>query len=107
MKITINYVGQFRNEFHRQGRGNTFSYDGYEILFNYLEEGDPDTELDVVSLCCDYAESDPDTIAKDYALEWEGKTPAEVHELVIEYLEHNSSVCGVTPAGNVVYCTAF
>ena len=46
----------FRDAFHRMGRGDQFSYDGLGYLFDYCEEIDENTELDVIALCCDYTE---------------------------------------------------
>jgi hypothetical protein len=94
MQIQITHVSQFRDEFHRAGRRNQFSYDGLAILFDWLNENYPDYDLDVVQLCCDYAESTPDQLAEAYPIDGD----------VIEYVNHNSIVLGVTPStGNVVY----
>jgi hypothetical protein len=41
------------------GRGEQFSYEGLKALYEYLEEyetGEQQIELDVISLCCEYAE---------------------------------------------------
>ena len=47
----------FRSEFQKMARDN-FSYNGLGALFNYLDELDYDNsdELDVVGICCDFAE---------------------------------------------------
>ena len=50
----------FRAAFERMGRGNHFSPEGRVTLFDYLNElsddlGEP-IELDVVALCCEFAE---------------------------------------------------
>jgi len=59
MKITINFF-DFTNAFRDMGRENQFSYDGLEALYNYLitveEDLGQEIELDVIGLCCDYAE---------------------------------------------------
>lgn len=72
MKTTIN-VHDFRQAFKSQGRGEQFTYEGLGVLFDYLEELEADTdteiELDVVALCCDYAESDIDDILADYNID--------------------------------------
>ncbi len=61
MKQSIN-ESEFRTAFHRMGRGEQFSYDGLTALYDYLEQYEDDTgeeiELDVIALCCDYAEYD-------------------------------------------------
>jgi hypothetical protein len=93
MQIQITHVSQFRDEFHRAGRRHHFSYDGFDILFNWLEENYPDYDLDVVQLCCDYAEATPDQLVEAYSIDSD----------VIKYIDHNSIVLGVTSTGNVVY----
>ena len=55
---TINEY-QFADAFHKMGRGEQFSYEGLKALYEYLEEyetGEQQIELDVISLCCEYAE---------------------------------------------------
>ena len=60
MKQSINMY-DFERAFKRCERDN-FSYDGLKALFEYLEEyGDgmgEEVELDVIALCCEYAEYD-------------------------------------------------
>ena len=60
MKQSVN-IYDFERAFKRCERDN-FSYDGLKALFEYLEEYEEDTgeeiELDVIALCCDYAEYD-------------------------------------------------
>ena len=59
MKKTINFY-DFRDAFHKFGRGDQFSASALRTLFDYLEdyeEGcDIEIELDVIALCCDYTE---------------------------------------------------
>tara|TARA_R100001460_G_scaffold65447_1_gene105780 strand:- start:312 stop:611 length:300 start_codon:yes stop_codon:yes gene_type:complete len=61
MKQSINEY-QFRDAFHKMGRGEQFSYAGLSALYDYLEQlGDDigeEIELDVIALCCEYAEYD-------------------------------------------------
>lgn len=51
----------FIEEFKRCGRGEQFSREGLEALFDYLEnlseECNEDIDLDVISLCCSYTET--------------------------------------------------
>ena len=60
MKQSINMY-DFERAFKRFERDN-FSYDGLKALFEYLEEYEEGTgeevELDVIALCCEYAEYD-------------------------------------------------
>jgi hypothetical protein len=80
---------------------NNFSYEGLSELFDYLEtfESEP-VELDVVALCCDFTESDVTTIQHDYQLP-EDTTFDEV----LEYLQDNTIVVGVTEQKTIVYYT--
>ena len=65
MHITIN-KSQFRDEFRKAGRQDQFSYEGLGLLFDYFEECDPDTELDVIAICCEYSELTVDEICDGY-----------------------------------------
>ena len=60
MKQSINMY-DFERAFKNFERDN-FSYDGLKALFEYLEEYEDSTgeevELDVIALCCEYAEYD-------------------------------------------------
>jgi len=66
----------FTTAFHRAGRGNQFSYEGLHALYDDLElyaesSGDP-IELDVIALCCDYAEyEDLEAFQEDYGEDYE------------------------------------
>lgn len=56
---TVNFYS-FERAFKESGRKDDFSYDGLQILYDYLENlsdemGSP-IELDVISLCCEYTE---------------------------------------------------
>ena len=109
MKQTINLY-DFRDAFYRMSRKDQFSYVGLEILFNYIEEVEQDIgeemELDVIALCCDYAESTIDELIRDYDIDMSDcDTDDEevIKETVMEYMEQNTIVCGVTSNGSVVY----
>jgi hypothetical protein len=86
---------QFRDEFARMGRADQFSYDALGLLFDYMEEVSPDAELDVIAICCEYAESTPEEVAQSYGL--------EDIEGPLQYLEQQTSVVGVTDAVTIVY----
>ena len=109
MKTTIDNVYQFRDAFHNAGRASQFSYDGLELLFDHLEDVDADYELDVVALCCDYSEDSVADIAREYSIDLNDADPEDddyadqCEALVIDYLNDNGSVVGVTPSGLIVY----
>ena len=72
MKQTITRE-QFVRAFDDYNRPDNFSELGRRKLFDYLEEYEDSTgeeiELDVIALCCDFSESDIETVLKDYDLE--------------------------------------
>lgn len=103
MKQTINYSRQFAEAFHAAGRGEQFSYQGLCILFEYLEQCDPDMELDVVAICCDYSEEMPESIAENYSINIHGFDDGEILDEVMEFLENHTSIVGTTDAGAIVY----
>ena len=53
---TITSAQEFAGEFERMGRGDQFSWIALEALFNWLDELPEPHELDVVGLCCEFAE---------------------------------------------------
>jgi hypothetical protein len=59
MKITINQY-DFAQAFKNYGRENQFTIKALDILFDFLEQIENDSneqiELDVISICCDYTE---------------------------------------------------
>ena len=61
MKQSVNMY-QFERAFNNMDRGEQFSYDGLKALYEYLVEYEEDTgtevDLDVIALCCEYAEYD-------------------------------------------------
>lgn len=91
----------FRSAFHDMGRGDQFSYEALDLLFDYFEEIDEDMELDVIAICCDFAESSAEEIAQDYSIDIEGLDEDEIIETVREYLEDNTSIVGETSSGFV------
>lgn len=99
----------FREAFRTMDRTENFSYEGLEILFEYLEGYEEDAgapiELDVVGLCCAYSEGHPHEIANEYLIDL-GDYPEDdeaVKEAVLEYLNENTMVVGMTASGTIVY----
>lgn len=104
---SINSVYQFREAFRLAGREEQFSYEGLEVLFDYLEEYSDCTEepieLDVIALCCEYNEDSVEDIIDNYSIdvsEAEGDEE-EIEEIVEEYLNGNTSICGRVSGGFV------
>lgn len=105
---SINNVYQFREAFRLAGRMDQFSYEGLEVLFDYLENLSEDTgepvELDVVALCCEYYESSIQELIDNYNIdlsEVDEDDPDSIIEVVREYLEDSTSVCGEVSDGFV------
>jgi hypothetical protein len=95
MHISINNVAQFRNHFAAMGRVYQFSYEALDLLYEFLEENIEGYELDVLALCCEYAEDTPEGIAKAYFLHKDDD--------VVAYLEELTQVVGVTDSGTILY----
>jgi len=108
MYITIDNASQFRDEFRAHNRGDQFSYEGLGLLFDYLEQLEQDTgeqsTLDVIALCCDYTEENPEGIAKNYRFDLEGcETDADIAAAVLDYLHDKTDVVGITSTGAIIY----
>ena len=105
---SINNVYQFREAFRLAGRSDQFSHEGLEVLFDYLDNLSEDTgepiELDVVALCCEYYESSIEELINNYNIdlsEVDEDDTDSIIEIVREYLEDNTSVCGEVSNGFV------
>jgi len=106
MKTTVT-LSDFRDAFTRMGRSDQFTYEGQEVLFDFLEEMEQSTgeesELDVISLCCDFYESSPEEIAKSYGVDLsECETNEERMEAAREYLDGETMVADAT-SGSIIY----
>lgn len=98
MHQTINLY-QFRDAFRDMGRGDNFSYEGLEVLFDYLEQLEEDNgrdiELNVVDLCCDFREESWSAVAEDYSIDLSGcEDDDERIDVVREYLQGHTLLCG-------------
>ena len=85
MKITVT-ENMFVNLFSEYDAADRFSREGLAALFEHLDSSGDDLELDIIGLCCDYAEEGYDYIAASYSLE------SASFEEVVEYLERNTIV---------------
>lgn len=110
MKTTVSLY-DFREAFRTCGRAEQFSYEGLEVLFDYLEQYEEDTgeelELDVVALCCDFYEDTVEAIARNYSIDLNDADPEDTDyeeqcaALVREYLEDNGAFVGAITGGFV------
>ena len=92
MKTTINFY-QFTEAF-RESRPNSFNYEALEALFDYFEQYEADTgvevELDVIAICEDFNEYDYEYVATEYNIPY--TNDKELKDKVIEYLENNTFI---------------
>jgi hypothetical protein len=98
MKITIDSGSEFADFFKKSCRADNFSYSGLCALYEYLEECDPDMELDVIAICCDWSEYDSAREAcEEMSSEWdkddfEGLDEEELEKKALEHIQERSSV---------------
>ena len=113
--MTIDTAYELQTEFKRYDRSENFTPAGVRVLFDYLEEisegSGEDIELDIIGLCCDYSEDTFEDIAANYRIDLtdcDGETIEDEEEIkciVLDYLNANTAVCGVT--GTTVVYAAF
>lgn len=107
MKITVSHANQFRDAFRQADRQDQFSYEALNMLYEYFEDIDPDMELDVVAICCDYYEETPEAIARNYSIDLSHLDPEDSDyedqctDAVREYLCENTAYVGDTSSGFV------
>ena len=97
---------EFREAFRRMNRQDQFSYEGLEVLFDYLDNLSEDTgepiELDVVALCGEYYESSIDELIENYDIDVsDAADEFEKEDIVRDYLTDNTIVCGEVDGGFV------
>lgn len=94
-------------------RPDNFSYEGLKSLYEYFDEYSEDCgepfELDVIAICCDWAESDYLTIAQDYRIDLsdvdDNDDDAEEQkiQIVSEYLSDHTSTMQLPDDKTFVY----
>lgn len=68
MKQTIT-KSDFHDAFIRMGRKKDISYEARSALYDWLEELEPEYELDVIALCCEFSEDSIKNVLENYNLE--------------------------------------
>jgi hypothetical protein len=110
MYQTVN-LHDFRQAFQEM-RPNNFSYEGLEVLFNYLTDREKDDssyncELDVIAICCDYVEMPIYEVTKAYPAclsKYDDENPKEdIYSVVMDFLNNNTCVIGDTLQGTIVF----
>ena len=88
----------FINEFKAYNRQDNFSIKGLRILFESLEQLASDCErsieIDVIALCCEYDEDSIVNIISLYDIDVTDCDEDEKIEVVEDYLQYNTKVCG-------------
>jgi hypothetical protein len=118
MKTTVSRY-DFERAFVDADRKDNFTYEGLAVLFDYLEELEASTgeeiELDVIAICCEYNEDNPDDIIANYRIDLsecdDGICTASAHgleqvedakrDVVRDYLNDNTTLVGETATGFV------
>ncbi len=89
----------FMEAFWDMDRYEQFGYDALSALFDYFEAVEEDTgidvELDVIAICCDYANATLKEVRAEYELDEDTD--------VLEYLLANTIVVATLPDGRVLY----
>ncbi len=99
----------FIEAFRMMGRGNQFTHAALSLIFEYIEEYENDTkeqqELDVIAICCEWAESTPEEILEQYdtGINIEGMTEEQIAVAVYEWLNDETIVAGQTDVYDLVY----
>ena len=103
---TIN-SSDFIHAFHSYNRYDQFGCEALNILFEYFEEVNPDMELDVIAICCEYSHESWKGISSDYDIDVEGVTDDDDgKEIVRNWLNNHTIIIGETDTG-FVYCSSF
>lgn len=106
MKQTIN-ITDFHTAFEKAGRGETFSYEAREIIFQDLtdieESSGNEFELDPIMFCCDYEEMAKDDFIADYGYLLKKEDITE--EDIISFLTDEGVFLGKTENGTFVFRT--
>lgn len=104
---TVNNT-DFHDAFNAMDRGNQFSYEALNLIYEYLEELEEDMgkpiELDVIAICCEYSEEPWQDLIESYDIDlsdWE--TDEDRKQAVIDYINENSQYLGITDSGSIVY----
>lgn len=110
MKTTVSRY-DFERAFVDADRKENFSYEALGLLFDYFEDYEEQTgeeiELDVVAICCEYAEDTVADIARNYSIDLSDIDPEDddyeeqCTEAVRDYLNDNTQLVGETSTGFV------
>ena len=103
---TIATASELQEQFDQRGRDH-YSHDAYQVLIDLSEECDG-IELDVIGICCEWAESDAAQIASDYSnlLDISDVEEDDLFEHVLAFLNENT-IAYATGNGEAIFYQAF
>jgi len=90
---TIDTASQLRDQFASYNRQDQFSYEAIDLLFDHLNEIGTDYELDVINLCCEFAEMTADEVISSYNIDEDAD--------IADYLQDRTIYLGQTSSGYV------
>ena len=107
MKTTIN-LHQFRDLFLSSSRKDQFSYEALGALAEYFAEYEDSTgeeiEVDVIAICCEYAEDTWQNIAQDYKIDTDSvEDDEDKADIVRDFLLDEGVFVGEGASGCFVY----
>jgi len=98
MKATI-HCHDFLRAFKDAGRGTQFSRVALSELFDYLEQLESDSgveiELDVVAICCDYTESTFAELIEQYDIPIDFDPGKSELDQIVDWMTDRTSVVAV------------
>ena len=102
---TIDTASQFRDEFHAYGRGDQFSYNAFDALFEYYghisEDCRESFRMDVIGICCDWCEYDTlEDAAEAYDIDED--IDRDDDEAILEWFHDNEHAIEVEGGGILV-----
>jgi hypothetical protein len=104
MKVTLT-KSMFRDEFKRMGRADQFSYDALGAMFDYFEEWEPEMELDVVGICCEYSELTFVELIEQYDIPIDSDYGQSEESQIIDWLTDHTSIVAVLDDRVVFYAS--
>jgi hypothetical protein len=100
----------FHNAFNSMDRGNQFSYEALNLIYEYFESMESDTgepvELDVIAICCEYSEMHYADIIGNYdtdITDSEANTEDEQIAYIKDWLSDNTMLIGESTDGVFVF----
>ena len=92
----------FVRAFTEMNRETNFSEEGRIALFDFLEEVNPNSELDVIAICCDFTEySNLNELKQEYSHLLEGEDLEDDDE-VLEFFRDETVVLELSNGGVII-----